>query len=206
MNNKKFSKAIKRVIDLLISLLAVIIISPFFLIIAILIKLDSRGSVFFVQKRAGKAGKLFNFLKFRTMVENAENIGLGIGVKENDPRITKLGKFLREWTIDESPQFINILKGDMSLVGPRPLPLYEGQDENLKKLWQKRISIKPGLVSLVDIRGRNLVPWEKRFEYDAWYADNQSLWLDLKILILGFFAVLSRKGVYGESGVNHPLK
>lgn len=206
MNNKKFSNLIKRVIDFLISLLAVIIISPFFLIIAILIKLDSKGPVFFVQKRAGKDGKLFNFLKFRTMVENAENIGLGIGAEENDPRITKLGKFLREWTIDESPQFINVLKGDISLVGPRSLPPYSRQDENLKKLWQKRISIKPGLVSLVDIKGRNLVPWEKRFEYDIWYIDNWSLRLDFKILILGFFAVLSRKGVYGESGINKPLK
>ena len=206
MNNKRFLKIIKRIIDFLISLLAVIAMSPFFLIIAILIKLDSKGSVFFVQKRVGKNGKIFNFLKFRTMVENAEKIGLGIGVKKNDQRITKLGKFLREWTIDESPQFINILKGDISLVGPRPLPLYDGQDENLKKLWQKRTSVKPGLVSLVDIKGRNLVPWKKRLEYDIWYIDNWSLWLDFKILVLGFFAVLSRKGVYGESGINKPLK
>jgi lipopolysaccharide/colanic/teichoic acid biosynthesis glycosyltransferase len=197
---------IKRIIDFCVSFITLIVLSPFFLIIAILIKLDSKGPVFFVQKRAGKNGKLFNFYKFRTMVENAEKIGLGMAAEENDPRITKLGKFLREWTIDESPQFINVLKGDIGLVGPRPLPPYNGQDETLKKLWQKRISIKPGLVSLVDIKGRNLVPWEKRFEYDNWYIDNWSLWLDFKILILGFFAVLSKKGVYGESGINKPPK
>lgn len=196
---------VKRTIDIILSLAVLIILFPFFVFIALLIKIDSKGPVFFVQKRVGKNGREFNFIKFRTMVENAEKIGLGAGASENDPRITRVGKFLREWTIDESPQFLNILKGDMSLVGPRPLSAYNsGSTPEMKKLWQKRISIKPGLVSIVDIKGRNLVPWPKRFEYDAWYVDNWSLWLDLKILVLGFFAVLSRKGVYGHEGMNKP--
>ena len=140
------------------------------------------------------------------MVPEAEKMGLGLGSSENDPRITKIGKILRECTIDEFPQFWNVLKGEMSLVGPRPLPPYQSKDETLNKLWQKRTSIKPGLVGLVDIKGRSFVPWEKRLEYDSWYIDNWSLWLDLKILVIGFFVVLSRKGVYGEGGVNKPLE
>lgn len=196
--------AIKYILDFVISAATLIILSPLFILIALLIKFTSRGPIIFRQKRTGRDGRQFYFLKFRTMVENAENIGLKMAAEENDPRITRTGKFLREWTLDELPQFFNILKGDMSLVGPRPLPAYEGSDEKMKALWQKRISIKPGLVSIVDIKGRNLVPWEKRFEYDAWYIDNQSLWLDFKILVLGFLAVLSRKGVYGEEGMNKP--
>lgn len=201
-----FYKKVKTVIDFAISLIALIITSPLFLVIILLIKIDSKGPVFFVQNRAGKTGRIFKFLKFRTMVKGAEDTDLGISVVKNDARITKIGRFLREWTLDELPQLINILKGDMSLVGPRPLPPYNGQDETLKKLWQKRISIKPGLVSIVDIKGRNLVSWEKRLEYDSWYIDRLSLWLDFEILVLGFFAVLSRKGVYGEGGENKPLK
>ncbi|MDP3882995.1 MAG: sugar transferase [Candidatus Staskawiczbacteria bacterium] len=196
---------LKRIFDFFVSLGALIIFSPLFLINAVLIKLDSKGPVFFIQERVGKNGKPFKFYKFRTMVDKAEQIGLKESAHENDPRITRFGKFLREWTIDEAPQFINVLKGDMSLVGPRPLSAYNaGSTAEMKKMWQKRISVKPGLVSLVDMKGRNLVPWEKRFEYDSWYVDHQSLWLDLKILVLGFFAVLSRKGVYGEGGANKP--
>ncbi|OGZ63465.1 MAG: hypothetical protein A2998_01535 [Candidatus Staskawiczbacteria bacterium RIFCSPLOWO2_01_FULL_37_25b] len=198
-------KIIKRTIDIILASGALIILFPFFVIIAILIKIDSKGPVFFIQERVGKNGKPFNFIKFRTMVENAELMGLKESAHENDPRITKIGKFLREWTIDEAPQFINVLKGDMSLVGPRPLSAYNsGNTPEMKKMWQKRISVKPGLVSLVDMKGRNLVPWEKRFEYDLWYIDNQSFWLDLKILVLGFFSVISRKGVYGKEGINKP--
>lgn len=192
----------KKIIDLFASFFGLVLLSPFFTLTAILIKMDSRGTVFFKQKRVGKNGKIFTMLKFRTMVENAENIGLGLASAENDPRITKIGKFLREWTLDEWPQLVNVIKGEMSLVGPRPLPQYK--DVILNELWQKRLSVKPGLICLVDIKGRGLVPWEKRLEYDAWYTDNWSLWLDFKILFLGFFAVLSRKGVYGEDGVNLP--
>lgn len=191
------NKIIKKIVDFFVALIALILLSPFFLFIAVLIKLDSRGPVFFKQERVGKDGKIFKMWKFRTMAEGSDRVEKGHEIFENDPRITKLGKFLREWTIDESPQFVNIFLGDMSLVGPRPLPEYHVKNYNS---FQKRVLlVKPGLVSMVDIKGRALVPWEKRFEYDNWYVDNQSLWLDFKILFLGFFAVLSRKGVYGES-------
>ncbi len=199
-----FQRFLKKLIDFLASLLGLILLSPFFVLIAILIKIDSMGSVFFRQKRAGKNGKIFIIWKFRTMVENAENIGFGLSSAENDPRITKIGKFLRKWTLDEWPQLINVLRGEMSLVGPRPLPKYPNQDNFFNELWQKRLLIKPGLICLVDIKGRGLVPWKKRLEYDAWYVNNWSLWLDFKILFLGFFTVLSRKGIYGE-GTSLPL-
>ena len=194
-----FQKLIKNIIDLLLALIALIILSPVLVFVAILIKLDSKGPVFFKQKRLGKNGKIFKIWKFRTMIENAENIGLGLASAENDPRITKFGKFLREWTLDEWPQLVNIIKGDMSLVGPRPLPPeYRNKDSfSNKLLWKKRLSTKQGLISLVDIKGRGLVSWEKGLEYDIWYIDNWSLWLDFKILIIGFFVVLSKKGIYG---------
>ena len=174
---------------------------PVFGIFAILIKLSSPGPVIFKQERGGRNGKSFILLKFRTM-KDAQGSPI---TSSGDERITGIGKFLRKTKLDEMPQFINVLKGDMSLVGPRPLSAYNsGNTPEMKTMWQKRISVKPGLVSLVDMKGRNLVPWEKRFEYDLWYIDNQSFWLDLKILVLGFFSVLSRKGVYGEEGMNKP--
>src|SRR3989338_4477187 len=195
-----FQVFLKKIIDFIAALTALIALSPLFLFIAVLIKLDSKGPVFFKQERLGKNGKLFKIWKFRTMIENAENIGLGLASAENDFRITKFGKFLRERTLDELPQLINIIKGEMSLVGPRPLPPeYKNKDSSSNELlWQKRLSIKQGLISLVDIKGRGHVPWEKGLKYDAWYVDNRSLWLDFKILISGFFVVLSKKGIYGD--------
>jgi len=199
-----FQEFVRNSANFLPALIIFIILSPIFVFMAILIKLDSKGPVFFKQERLGKNGKIFKIWKFRTMIENAENVGLGLASAENDFRVTKVGKFLRESTFDEWPQLINIIKGDMGLVGPRPLPRYPNQDSFLNELWKKRLLVKPGLVCLVDIKGRGLVSWEKRLEYDAWYVDNQSLWLDFKILFIGFFAVLSRKGVYGKDGINLP--
>ena len=189
--------------DLVIAVLALFLLFPLFIVISILIKLTSRGPVLFKQDRVGLNGKVFKIYKFRTMVLDAEKMGLGLGVKKDDERITKIGKVLREWTLDEWPQLINILKGDMSLVGPRPLPV------SLVKLMdneqKKRQCVLHGMVSLVDTKGRALVEWEGRFKLDKWYIDHWSLWLDLKIFILGFLAVLSRKGVYGKDGINKPL-
>lgn len=201
MVKKRISKIIKRAIDFFISLLALIILSPVFLIVAILIKLDSDGPVFFVQKRVAKAGKIFKMYKFRTMKKGAFDTGIE-DVSQNDPRITKIGRFLRDWTIDELPQLIHIFFGDMSLVGPRALPRHNIKDEKIIKLWQKRLGVRQGFISLVDIKGRNLVPWEERFEYDAWYVDNWSLWLDFKILFIGFFMLFLKKGIYGDSKTN----
>ena len=194
--NKPIQRSIKRIIDFLVCLLGSIVLSPFFIVLAILIKLDSRGPVFFKQDRVGKDGRIFKIWKYRTMVENADRIETKHELSEDDPRITKVGRFLRSWTIDEFPQLINVLKGEMSLVGPRPLPEYHVKGYN--DFQKKVLSVKPGMISLVDIKGRALVPWDKRFEYDNWYIENWSLFLDIKILFLMPKAILSRKGVYGK--------
>jgi len=199
-NYMKVQKFIKKIIDFVAAFIGLVVLSLAFVFTAILIKLDSKGPVFFKQERLGKKGKVFKVWKFRTMIENAENIGLGLASAENDSRVTKAGKFLRKWTFDEWPQLINVIRGEMSLVGPRPLPSeYKNKDNSSNQLlWQKRLSTKPGLISLVDIKGRGLVSFEKGLKYDAWYVDNWSFWLDFKILIIGFFVVLSRKGIYGD--------
>jgi lipopolysaccharide/colanic/teichoic acid biosynthesis glycosyltransferase len=196
-------KQIKRLIDFCLSFLGIIILSPLFFLIALLVKIDSKGPVFFRQERLGRNGKAFIMLKFRSMVEGAENIGLGLGVTKDDTRITKVGKYLRKWTLDELPQFINVLKGKMSLVGPRPLP--KSYLKKFNDFQRKRLLVKPGMISLVDVRGRDLVSWEKRFELDVWYIENWSLWLDLKILLSIPFVVFSRKGIYGKEGINKPF-
>lgn len=200
--DKSIQQNIKKIIDFLISFFGLILLSPFFIFIAVSIKIDSKGPVFFKQKRVGRNRKIFTMWKFRTMIENAESIGLRQESSENDPRITRIGKFLREWTLDEWPQLINIINGEMSLVGPRPLPPY--QNQKLNEVQEKRLTVLPGMVSLVDIKGRNLVPWEERFKIDSRYIDNWSLWLDFKILFLTPFVIFSRKGVYGKEGINKP--
>ena len=197
-------KIIKRITDFSFSLLGFILLIPLFLIISLLTKTDSKGPVFFRQNRLGKNGNAFLIWKFRTMVEEADKIEFDHSASNNDPRITRVGKFLREWTLDEWPQLINVIKGEMSLVGPRPLPIYQGQE--LSEIQKKRLRVLPGMISLVDIKGRNLVPWEERFKIDSWYINNWSLWLDLKILFLAPFVIFSRKGVYGEGGTNLPPK
>ncbi|MBU4274594.1 sugar transferase [Patescibacteria group bacterium] len=194
--NKPIQKSIKKNIDFLVSFFGLILLSPFFVFTAVLIKLDSKGPVFFKQKRVGRDGKVFIIWKFRTMIENAEKIETKHEISKDDFRITKIGKFLRSWTLDEFPQLINVLIGEMSLVGPRPLPEYHVEKYN--DFQKKVLTIKPGMVSLVDIKGRALVPWEKRFEYDVWYIKNWSLRLDFKILFLIIGVILSRKGVYGK--------
>ena len=169
---------LKVIIDFLTAAVGLVSLASLFFIIAVLIKLDSKGPIFFKQKRVGQNGKIFTMWKFRTMVEGAgekekelssSEEELSSFSSEHDPRITKVGRFLRIWTLDEWPQLINVLKGEMSLVGPRPLPQYRIEKYNVDK---KRLSVKPGMVSLVDIKGRNLVSWNKRFEYDIWYIEN----------------------------------
>lgn len=190
----KIQRFLKRQIDFWGLLFGLVVLMPLFLITAILIKIDSPGPVFFRQRRVGQNGKIFKIWKFRTMVDNAEKMEINHNLSKDDPRITKIGRVLRIWTLDEWPQLINVLKGEMSLVGPRPLPQY--QVEKYNDFQKKKLSVKPGMVSLVDVKGRNLVPLDKRLEYDIWYIENWSLLLDLKILFLTPFIILSRKGVY----------
>jgi exopolysaccharide biosynthesis polyprenyl glycosylphosphotransferase len=194
---------IKRVSDIIISAIALIFLAPFFAIVGILIILDSRGPIFFVQERVGYNKRRFKLYKFRTMTSDAEekqkeieylNEASGPVFKiKDDPRVTKIGKILRKTSIDELPQFFNTLAGEMSLVGPRPLPIrdYELFEEN----WQKRrLSVKPGLTCLWQISGRNALPFDKMIELDMEYIDNWSLLLDLKILVKTIPAVFRGTG------------
>ncbi len=195
---------LKRTFDVAVSALALLILLPFFIIVGILVRIDSKGSVFFRHERIGKNGKPFYPFKFRTMVEGSINKGLGYTVAKDDERITKLGKFLRKWGIDELPQFINILKGEMSLVGPRPTLRY--QVEQYNDFERKRLLVKPGLAGWALIHGRNSLTWEERIKYDVWYVEHWNFWLDIRILFKTFYLiVIKQEGVYGKDGVNDPF-
>lgn len=198
-----WSGLVKRVIDFSVSLTLIVLLSPLFLLVAILIKLTSLGPVFFVQKRLGLNKRRFSIYKFRTMVPDAEqkmrelenlNEVRGPVFKiKNDPRITPVGRFLRKTSIDELPQLFNVLKGEMSLVGPRPLPVrdYEGFDQD----WQRRrFSVIPGITCLWQVNGRSSISFERWMELDMQYIDQWSLWLDLKILARTIPAVLKGSG------------
>lgn len=193
---RSFQLFIKRLFDFLFSLILLIVLSPLFLIIAVLIKLDSEGEVFFRQERAGLNGRPFMIYKFRTMVKNAEKIGDGYYTGENDPRITRIGKFLRKTSLDELPQLINILKGEMSVIGPRPTLMY--QVEKYDDFQRKRLLMRPGVTGLAQVNGRNSLSWPERIKYDVYYVENWSLWMDIKIFFKTFLVVLRGEGVYAE--------
>lgn len=172
-------------------------ISPVLIVAAIAVKLESPGPVFFLQERVGKDGKVFTIYKFRTMVVNAEKKGLGYELVAGDERITRSGEFLRRWSIDEFPQLINVLKGDMSLVGPRPTLKY--QVEQYDDFQKRRLEVKPGMTGLATVRGRNLLSWNERIEYDVRYIDNYTLGLDFKIMWETFSAIYRGTGVYADN-------
>lgn len=187
--------AFKRLFDLIVSSSAVICLSPVMGLIALAIKLDDGGPVLFLQDRVGENRRTFCCYKFRTMVFGAEKIGHGLTVVENDSRITRVGRLLRLWTLDEIPQLFNILKGDMSIVGPRPWVPAQAAYCSLED--SRRFNVKPGMAGWAWIHGRNSLPWEERVSLDLWYVDNWSLSLDLSILAKAFVLLLRREGVYG---------
>jgi undecaprenyl phosphate N,N'-diacetylbacillosamine 1-phosphate transferase len=191
----------KRALDILASGVAFLVLACPFAAIAVAIKLDGRGPVFFRQERAGKGGRPFRVWKFRTMVVDAVSNGLGVTVQVGDDRITHVGRVLRDWGIDELPQVVNVLTGEMSLVGPRPTLLY--QVENYNEFQRRRLEVHPGITSLAVVSGRNALSWRERIELDVWYIDHWSLRLDLKILFRTLWCVLvTREGLYGKDGVN----
>ena len=195
---------IKRVIDFFGSLVGSIIISPILIIIALSIKLTSKGTVFFRQERLGKNGNIFNILKFRTMVVNAEKIGDGLFVKtEQDNRITKMGKFLRATSLDELPQLWNVLKGEMSLVGPRPpVPHHPYKYEEYSEFQSKRFDMKPGMTGLTQITVRNSVTWCERIPVDVKYVETFNVWLDIRILLKTVQKIFVRESIYIQSDVS----
>jgi lipopolysaccharide/colanic/teichoic acid biosynthesis glycosyltransferase len=165
---------------------------------ALVIKLNSPGPVFFRQKRAGRNGKPFLIWKFRTMVEDAVNQGAGLMTFQHDPRITRAGSRLRKYRIDELPQIFNVLSGEMSMVGPRPLlpeylHAYSERD-------RRRLLINPGVTGWQQVKGGSRNTWDERIALDLWYVDNWSFWVDLKVLLLTVLVVLKSDGVYGNDG------
>jgi sugar transferase EpsL len=183
----------KRGFDFLVSLLALIMLCPFLIIIAVVIRLESKGAAIFKQERAGRSGKQFVFYKFRTMRQDADPYGPS-PKSGQDTRLTKIGRFLREYSLDELPQLYNILKGDMSLVGPRPLYISQMAEWNDRQ--KKRLLVKPGLTGLAQIKGRGELTQEEKLELDVQYVERASFGNDIKILIATFFMVFRKKNIY----------
>ncbi|MFC1781272.1 sugar transferase [Planctomycetota bacterium] len=188
-----FFNICKRGIDICVSLLALIALIPVFIVILIAIKISSRGPVVFKQQRAGKNGRPFIFYKFRTMIQNADPFGAS-PKSGSDTRLTNVGRFLREYSFDELPQLYNILKGDMSLVGPRPL--YLSQVSEWTSRQKKRMLVKPGLTGLAQIHGRAELTREEKLEYDVRYVETASLLRDIKIILTTIVHVLRHEDIY----------
>jgi lipopolysaccharide/colanic/teichoic acid biosynthesis glycosyltransferase len=190
----------KRLFDYCASLVLLVLLLPLLLIIALGIKMDSRGPVLFKQKRLSKNGKMFTIYKFRSMINNAEIIGTGLFNYQNDFRVTRIGRFLRKTSIDELPQLINIIKGDLSVVGPRPPVSYElGSYEKLSPIFKRRFDVLPGVTGLAQISGRNELPWDIKVAYDNQYIDlfgKYGLGLDMWIIAKTIHKVFFMEDIY----------
>ncbi len=182
----------KRLFDILFSFLGLIVAFVPMLIIALCIKLDSKGPVIFKQQRIGKGGKVFNILKFRSMCVGAEKTGSGVYSGKGDARVTKIGKILRATSLDEIPQLLSVLKGDMSFIGPRPpLTYHPWPIEDYTEEQKRMFLVRPGITGWAQINGRKGVEWNKRIELNVWYVDHVSMWLDIKILFKTVFKVFT---------------
>ena len=190
---------IKRLVDLLGALFGFALLLPLLIVLAVAIKLDSKGPVLFKQGRRTKDGRIFKMWKFRSMVVNAESIGSGLFSYENDPRITKVGRFLRNTSLDELPQLFNVLEGSLSLVGPRPCVTYElGDFDTLNKRYKKRFSVKAGITGLAQARGRNENSWDEKVSLDNEYIDlfqKQGVRIDMGVLFETFINVFKSKDI-----------
>jgi lipopolysaccharide/colanic/teichoic acid biosynthesis glycosyltransferase len=183
----------KRLLDIILSLVAIVILLPVFVVISVAMKLSGKGPVIFRQERAGKDGKPFTFYKFRTMRTDVDPFGPSPKAAD-DLRLTKVGKILREYSLDELPQLFNVLKGDMSIVGPRPL--YISQMSEWDERQKKRLVVKPGLTGLAQISGRGELTIEEKLELDVGYVETAGFWLDLKIILATVAQVFGRKNIY----------
>ena len=193
----------KRLFDIAVAASALVSLSPVIALISLAIKLDDNGPILFIQERVGRSCRNFRCYKFRTMVFGAESIGNGLTVTANDSRITRVGRLLRLWTLDEIPQLINILMGDMSIVGPRPW--VPAQAAYCSPADSRRFNFKPGMAGWAWIHGRNRLAWDERVRMDLWYVDHWSLSLDFSILKRAFVLLFRRDGVYfAESDTGSP--
>lgn len=194
--NGNFQLGIKRIFDRFSAAAGLVLFSPIFLLMAVLIKLDSRGPVFYLQERVGARGRRFMVVKFRTMVHGAQSVGSGLYVTRNDPRITRVGRILRRFSLDEFPQLWNVLAGEMSLVGPRPTLPYQAAYYTERQA--RRFRMCPGITGWSQVCGRNALSWPERLEKDAWYVDHFSLRLDARILFRTLRVCLCGEGLYAQ--------
>lgn len=192
-----YTRFVKRFLDIFLSITALILFSPIFIILWISLFFVNQGHPFFYQLRPGKDERIFKLIKFKSMTDKRDENGV---LFPYEKRITKVGSFIRKYSLDEIPQLINVLRGEMSLIGPRPLlikylPLYND-------FQQQRHLVKPGITGWAQVHGRNAISWEKRFEYDIWYVKNQNFKTDLKILIMTFKKVIIKDGVNASPSLN----
>ena len=185
-----------RPLDVVLAGAGLVVASPLLALAAILIKLESRGPVFYRQRRVGLRGRPFELWKLRTMVPRAETMGDGIYVLEGDPRITRVGRVLRRYSLDELPNLVNVAKGDLALVGPRPT--VQEQVDRYTERQRRRLEVKPGITGWAQVNGRTSLPWPERIELDVWYVEHRSLRLDLRILARTARMLASGHGLYSE--------
>lgn len=193
-------KFVKRILDFIFALILLLVLSPLMFLVALVIKLDSKGPVLFKQQRPGKDAQIFTIYKFRTMQVETEKDGRPLS---DLVRMTKAGSLLRKTSIDELPQLLNIIRGEMSFVGPRPLLVQYLQYYSPEQM--RRHEVTPGISGWAQVNGRNALSWEEKFKYDVWYVDRQSLLLDLKIAVLTVYNVFNRKGINNNSGDTMPF-
>jgi lipopolysaccharide/colanic/teichoic acid biosynthesis glycosyltransferase len=188
----------RRVFDIVVAGSALLAASPVLLAAIVAIRLESRGGAFYRQRRVGKDGRAFDVLKLRTMVTGAEHMGAGLAVSEGDTRITRVGRLLRRTSLDELPNLVNVLRGDMAIVGPRPtVPV---QVDRYTERQRGRLAVKPGITGWAQVNGRTELPWDERIELDLWYIEHRSWRLDLRILLLTVRMVFGGEGLYrGET-------
>jgi len=188
-----------RGLDLAIALPAAVLTAPLIGVLCLLIRLESPGSAIYTQTRVGRGGKPFSIYKLRTMVAGAEFIGAGLAIEQGDDRITRAGEWLRRYSLDELPNLWNVIRGEMSIVGPRPtIPV---QVEQYTERQRRRLAVRPGITGWAQINGRAALPWPERIELDLWYVEHRSLWLDLRILAATVGMVVRGSDLYkGETG------
>lgn len=197
--NRLYRDFFKRIIDFTLSLIGFTLLLPVFLVVTGLLYLANQGKPFFLQPRPGKNGKIFRVIKYKTMNDLKDIQG---NLLPDEVRLTAVGKFVRKTSLDEIPQLLNVIKGDMSLIGPRPLlveylPLYNEEQ-------QRRHQVRPGITGWAQVNGRNAISWDEKFRYDVWYVDNMTPWLDLKIIFLTIFKIFKSEGISAEGVATMP--
>ena len=185
-----------RALDLILAALALALLSPLLALAAVLIRLESRGPVLYRQRRVGRGGEPFELWKLRTMVPKAESMGAGVYVLEGDPRITRVGRLLRRFSLDELPNLVNVIRGEMAIVGPRPT--VQEQVDRYTERQRRRLEVKPGITGWAQVNGRTSLPWPERIELDVWYVEHRSLRLDLRILARTARMLATGHGLYSE--------